>query len=681
MSELSVWKERIERSEGLQQQQHRDWKDAIDLLNCDYFSKLTGGTDPEFVEVNFAKSYIKKFVNLTYFRDPRIFVESRTGKYTDFADTMDTVINYELKRLRMKKQFKRVILSSALTSPGWIKLGYTAKIGQDVAKIEEEKEKSIIEGLKDTIGGIFRKEKKELTPEEQGILNSFITEENIFASWIPSWNMLMPEGYQVIEQMPYLIEIEEVPKMDFRNNPLYENKKSIHDKRVVRRDTPTRETMNTANYNGQVGGDSELDTIRLYHVWDRREQKRFTMSLEANDKHFEGDWCYDFEGFPYKPLLFEDNLPGKDKTNPYPVNLVKPIMSQIIEKSYARTQMAKWRKRAAAYIIAGAGATDEDIAQITETEAVQLIKVSNSGLFQFAQTPALPQGIFEVDDVIDKDLQMMTSMGQMMFAPQAGTRTATQASIGQSGLQIDMAAAVDTIEDFTVEVATSLAQLAWQFYDRDKIGEILGEEATEKMWIDPPKDPEERRRMIRSQMIFRIDAGSTAPPKDETTDKKQLLDLVSIVMTIAPERIKKGEFVERLLKRFKFAKDLNKIVISSDDDEKQKAQQENQLMLQGHPQTVGPNEPHDVHIQEHLQAAGHPLVDQHIVAHGQKMGIVGKGKGAGQRQGEQQGQVQAGDNRPPVQSTNPEIARQGIPNSAGIAGAARNPGPGAKAGI
>ena len=676
MVDLQVWQGRIERAEGLQSKQHKDWKDAIDLYNCDYFNKIYGGIDPERVDVNFAKWYVDKVIPLVYFRDPFIFIKSRGDKYSAFADTMETVINTEWRRLKLKKQFKRVILSSCLTTPGWLKLGYTAKIGQDVAKIEEFKQKSIIDSIKDTITGVFEKKAEDYSPEELGILNAYIKEESVFATWIPSWNILMPEGYQIIEQMPYLIEIEEVPKIDFLANPLYKNKSNLPQRRTVRKDTPKRETINTGSYN-QDGYTYEEDTIRLYHIWDRREQQRFTMSLEATDVHFQGDWCYDMEGFPYKPLMFEDNLPQKDKSNPYPTNILKPVMSQIIEKSSSRTQMSKWRKRASAIILAQSGAaTDEDLHQLQETEAIQLVKVSNIGAFQMTQSPALPNQVFEIDEIIDKDLQMGTSMGQLMFQAQSGQRTATQAQIGQGGLQAKMSANVDCIEDYTVEVAMDMAQLAWQFYDKDKVEEIIGEKVTDDMWIELPEDPKERRRIIRSEIQFKIDAGSTAPPKDETVDRKQLLDYASIVMSIAPERIKKDEFIKQLTKKFKFVKDVDKIIIGFEEEETQKAQGENQLMLQGAPQLVGPNEPHDIHIQQHQQAAGHPLVDKHMVEHGQRMGINPQSKGGGG--GQQGGGPQEGDKRPPKQSTNPEIARQGIPKSGDIMQSAQNIGPGSK---
>ncbi len=219
-SKLSVWKGRIERAYGLQQQQHSIWKDSIDLYNCAFFSRIYGGFDAERVDVNFANWYVDNLVPLVYFRDPFLFVRAEHDTYSGFSQTMETVLNLYWRKLLMKQQFKRVIKSGLLMPPGWIKTGYTAKIGQDIAKLDKIEEKNLLKQIKDSITGVFRKE-KDKTPEEQGILNQYIEEESIFANWIPSWNILMPEGYQLVENMPYLIEIEDVPKIDFIANPLY----------------------------------------------------------------------------------------------------------------------------------------------------------------------------------------------------------------------------------------------------------------------------------------------------------------------------------------------------------------------------------------------------------------------------------------------------------------------------
>ena len=97
-------------------------------------------------------------------------------------------------------------------------------------------------------------------------------------------------------------------------------------------------------------------------------------------------------------------------------------------------------------------------------------------------------------------------------------------------------------------------------------------------------------------------------------------------------------------------------------------------MLQNHPQMVGPNEAHDVHLIEHAKSPQkNQLMAQHILEHGKRMGITPKG---GNKQSSQQRKPQSGDIRGPMQSVNPEIAREGIPSQAGEMSSAQNMGVG-----
>ena len=671
-TELSTWKARIERAKSVQGQMHLTWQNSIDLYNCAYFDKAFGGLDFERVDVHFANWYINNIVPLVYFRDPYIFIKGRSNPYFAFGTTLETVVNIEWRRLELKQQFKRVILSTCLMPPGWLKTGYTAKIGQDIAKLDEHRQKDLIKSLKDAVSGVFR-EKKALTPEEQGVLDEYIEEESIFASWVSSWNMLIPEGYQLISQMPYLIEIEDLPKIDFMANPFYKNK----DKAKPSTDVSTKATggreVRRPTYNRLPPStkDDETATVRLYHIWDRRTNKRLTISDE--DWHFKGDWSYDVDGFMHEPLIFDESLPEQHKSNPYPPNLLQPIFPQIIEQSQARTQMVKWRKRASAIIMAQKGIlTEEDMRQIEKTEGVQIVYVSNIGAFQMTQTPNLPNNVFDVDKIIKQDLQMGTNMGQLMFQAQPGQRTATQAQIGQSGLQLKASARVDVVEDFTVRVARKIALLLWQFHSREKISEMIGEKVTPAMWPDLPDNPQERRRIMNSEIQVRIDAGSAAPPKDETVDRKQLLDFTSMVGAVAPEKIKKGPWVAKLVERFKFAKDVEQVVKTDEEGEIRAAQEENQYMSQGMPQAVSPNEDHEIHIQVHSQMAGDPLVDEHILKHANFMGIPQSGVSA---------KPQAGDTKSPSKSATPELARKAPPTQGGMYQSVQNVGAGSKGGI
>lgn len=270
-------------------------------------------------------------------------------------------------------------------------------------------------------------------------------------------------------------------------------------------------------------------------------------------------------------------------------------------------------------------------------------------------------------------------MGQIMFQPQEGQRTATQAQIAQSGLQLKVSAKQDAVEDFTVVIARKIIQTAWQFFDKEQVQELIGEVVSDVMWPELPKDRKERRRMINNMKIF-IDSGSAAPPKDETVDRKQLLDAISIANAIAPEVIKKDATVSAIFKKFKFEKDIEKLVITNDDGERQAAIEENQLMSTNIPCIVSPNNNHIVHLEEHAKAPVTTARDQHMLEHAKFGGLLPGASGSaseGNAQASQQaGGPQQGDTRAPMQSTNPEIVRQGIPSANRVNASVQDKGPG-----
>ena len=665
MNNHQAWIGRKEKALGVQSKQKNIWKNSIDLYNCRFFEKLYGGVDPERIDFHFANYYVANLVRLVYFRDPYLFIKARDvdGNFQGFAETMEEVINYEWRELGLKQQFKKVILSAFLTPPGWMKMGYTANIEEDVAKLEEIKGKSLIKDLKSALMGIV-KENKNLSPEEKGVLDLNIKEDSLFVSWLPAHQILMPPGYHEINKMPWLIEIEDVAMEDFLSNPLYKNKDMAKStKEISEKDGSSQIKKPSYSNDRSKYDDDENRILRLYHAWDRREQNRLTFS--ENSVHFEGDWPYDMDGFPYKPLIFEETLPQEDESNPYPVNALTPIFPLILESSNSRTMMVKHRKRANAIILVQQGMyTEEQINQLEENDSVQIVVVPSLQGVQSMTIPSLPPDVYNVDNLIKQDLQMATSMGQMMFQAQPGQRTATQASIGQQGLQLGAQARVDVVEDYTVSIARALAQLAWQFYPREKVSEIIGKPVTENMWPRLPDDRNERRRLIKAELQFRIDAGSTAPPKDETVDRKQWLDAISIAGSLAPERLRKDEALKATFKTFKYVKDVDKIILSNDDEEIKVAMEENQMMTNGIPQLVSPNENHAVHLQVHQEAAGDELTDIHILEHGKYMGLGMDN--------------QKGDARPPRKSTNPEISRQGNTNEGDIYQSVQNKGVGTK---
>ena len=154
-----------------------------------------------------------------------------------------------------------------------------------------------------------------------------------------------------------------------------------------------------------------------------------------------------------------------------------------------------------------------------------------------------------------------------------------------------------------MSVARGLAGIIWQFIPRDQIAEIIGEELSEEMWPSLPTlgdgttlDIEKARQVIQREISFRIDAGSTRPPKDEAVETKLFTDQMAILKEMFPGRFKEEVIVEELLKKMKIP-EAEKAVIGFDDEEIEVAQQENELLLKGIPIPVGPNDNHQIHNQ------------------------------------------------------------------------------------
>lgn len=675
MDSLEIWKSKVNEAQGVQNEMHKEWDDAIALYNCKY-QDSSSTVDTERVEVNFVNWYVTNLVSLCYFRDPYIFFKTQTDSWEKFSQILEKVVNKEWKRLDLKSQFKDVILSGLLTSPGWLKEGYTAKIGQDEAKHEEIKEKEeskgLVESIKQAITGIVKDKKEDEYPSEKGVLNFNIQEESIFVQWVPSWNILIPPGYHRLKDLPYMIQVEKMSIRDFVENPEYNNKDNIRVIYEAQQEMPGKKLQRIPFDTSTPPGDttSELDTITLYHVWDRRSMTRGTLSMQGDNWHKKGDWPYDFDGFPFDECMFERNTPTKDKANPYPPNCVRPIMPQIKEQSNIRTQMSRWRSRASGIILAQKDMlTEQDMNQLENSDALQICYISDIKAVSMQMTPSLPEEVFTVGSEIQQDLQSATNMGQLMFAPQPGQRTAGQAKIGQQGLQLKISAKQDVIEDLTVKVARKMAQLCWQFYDRDKVEEIIGEPVSEQMWPDLPEDKKERRRIINNLKCF-IDQGSAAPPKDETTDKKQLLDFLSFAAQFAPERLKKDEVLKAGIKKWKFEKDVDKLVLTNDDEEEKCAEEETGFLEANHPCIVSPNNNHQIHLQAHAKGKKTPALAQHILDHAKFAGLLPGAQGPGSEGGNSKPKAQKGDVRLPQKSMTPEITRQSIPNSEKMAGAA-----------
>ena len=616
---IKIWFARIQRCEDLQATKKNERKQILKLYKGEFFGSPVSGST-EVIEDNFTYEFMQVAVSSIYARNPHIFVRTKNTKLGQFAETMELVINHYWYEKMAKQKFKKTIIDAILQPPGFIEIGYF--LFTEKNKIEKQIESEFPE-LKDL-------EKKEKTEEEQGITDETIKEDDVFLTHISSWDILFPDGYHDIRECPYLIKKQVVTLDKILANPIYKNTEKLRRGRTSANSISPVTAYNMKalpkSKGSYYGTDDELVKITLYHIFDWVGGKRFTLAKEAPDDILhEADWDYLIDGHTIYPLIFNEIPKTDEESNAFGLSDIVPLIPQLKELSLISSAMMRHRKRMGTVLLAKNGAVNPtQAAQIQNSSDVDLIIVDDNSeaAIRGFTPPALPQDFYRLREVILRELIRRSGYNQLLGVSE-GIQTATESSNVQAGMIVRQSEKVDTIEELTVLVAKGLAGLIWQYKQNKKeIEEIVGETITEQMWPTLPEDRDEARRIIQRELLFRIEAGSTRPPKDEAIERKQWKDLVVELKTLFPNRIKDDIILPQLLKKYEF-KDIERAIISYDEEEVKVAQEENKLLLQGIPQLISPNENHLLHLQVHATAYQTPglaitqQMDEHIMTHKQ----------------------------------------------------------------
>lgn len=647
--DLSLWRSRIEQAVALQTKQHARWREAQDMVEGRWGQQYGWLSDPDFTPVNYAKAYVAAVLASLYARNPYFFVKARTFKHNQFARSLELVLNYLREELNLKAVVKRCITQALITGIAWAEVGYTATF--ESLELETQDDPGLLQRLLSA----FKR------PSTQGVLNEYVKEVSAFTVGLSAWKVYLAPGYHSVNEMPYLIVAEDIAPEDLHAHPLYSRSFSLDGFRPTKLVETSAGPLSSPGIQRTFGAPQngkQLLLARLYHVWDRRNAQRFIWLDGTTQVAGPYPWPYAFEGFSQVPLIFNE-LPETDRTaNAYPLGDITFMIPQLKELCLLRTQMVKHRRRSGSLILAQETAlTDEQATKMQRSDDVTLIKIKGNPSTDIVNhTPAnLAPDVYRVGDRILADLDLISQIPFLLPTLAPGSdRTATEVQARSAGAGTIRGEKVDVIEDFMRQLARRLAAVAWEFYPRAKIQQILGEDQLpDELWPQLPDDLDERRKVIEEELEFSIEAGSTQPLKDKTLKNEQKIRLLNILGGIAPERIKiTSEGLGQLVQDFEMP-ELAEWMILDDEEETQVIEQENQLLAQGIPQVVGPNENHELHEKGHAlamqQGASTPAADQHLLAHRQQRERKGLAKRA-----------QQGDGGTRGAAAKPEAQRQGV---------------------
>lgn len=590
-----VWKQNINWYEGFQSPEFSDNDVSMDF---------------DWVIFNLIKDAIDILVPSVYFRNPKVFLTPRRPQDLERRQINETIMNYEIQRMKLKIQMKRAVKDAFLTNFGCIKHGFDSEF-----RIND------------------RSKGDNPNPENLLIDNGSI------------WNLRVSPfdfhidpsaNYTDLTDARYVVHSTDRFLDDIKKDNWFENTSGLSATKLQRAESEGRDEL-TDEFKSSAINLEHREMIRINEFWDRKVEKVFVFA-DGHDKILKKmPWPWKLGGFPFTILSFlytPDKLyPRTDVENSLDVqDAMNQHISQIMahgRRSLPRIGVKKKVKR-------------EIVAKLEEPYIDSVIHGLEEGdVFPIPRATTSP----DVDKFIGlardmMNISMKVNELQRGNSPK-GVRTATAAGIIQQNTQITSSEKVDVVQDFFGEITEKNLKLIHQTYTLKKIVPITG---------DIPgvfSFREYTAKEIEGQFDVEIDPYS-AVPRDPQTERQNVIALVNLLahpMFAQNQQVQVNllELAKMLLDRFDI-KNVDKILPlaaqQTQNEQDRDPEVENLLLAAGDDLPVSPKDNDQEHISQHLtmrdalanEDRDVSAFDRHLNLHNQQLILKQQSQGQGQGQ-------------------------------------------------
>ena len=538
--EIQSWRVEIENAEKFREEQFGKNSGNDTLLSGENLGYYDMGVSKRFMEENNIIDPVSVFNVVGPIVDNIIPTLSSKEPYIvslpkrrNEADQMSApiageILNYHYKELGLKNVNKDVIFDGYVLGMGVCKIGYTTKFGtmpteENIEQEKKDREKSKFQKIKESLG--LSKPKKEEVRENPE-LNEFIRSESPFVSYVNPYRFGIDPRATCIEEANYVFE--EIPKRlsDVKKNKTYKNTSELKGEPMdpkISKDIP----------------ESELDNFKiviLYEIHYKTEEGINILTLAKN----ENEWkelrhdksVYEMDGFQYEIVTF-----NKHRHRLYPISDITKIrglqdrIQQTLENILE--QVDKYPSK----VFVNETNLTVQGKQALENGGIGAVVYTNEDPNKAVKEATFIQMKGDLVALIDKVLEIMMLMTGLTKAQLLGitqAQTATEAQIGQGGMNLRLAEKSDIVSDFQARQVRKLWQVEKQFVDFEEIDLITGEQS-----IDPntnlPRyswvadiDSEMSEKLSKGEYRFLIEVGNVEKP-DLPMLRKSVENFVNIL--------------------------------------------------------------------------------------------------------------------------------------------------------
>ncbi len=519
--------------------------------------------------LNIVYPIVKNVIPTLYWKNPYINAIPKRVEDEDSAGYVSAILNYYLNELNLKNINKQIIFDAYVIGMGICKIGYTTKFGtnpteENISQEKKEREKSKSMGLLEKLG--LRKPKEEEKPLQNPELDEFIRSESPFVTWISPFDFVIDPRANSIATAQWVAHRIRKTLKTVKANKDYKNTEKLEG-------TPISESLDKNIPEILL---DDFKTIDIYEIHYKTDEGIYILTLAKDGQRHEAldhkKSIYEMDGFQFEELTFNKHnhrlYPKSDidifKSLQDRMNLTfEGILDQVdkyVPKLFVNeTAVTEAGKRAL---------VDGNVGAIvyTNSDPNNVVKEGN-----FVQLKA--DLVILIDKFMDI-IMLETGMTKAQLMGLTSAETATEAQIGQAGMNLRLSDKLDAVSDFSSRQSRKLWQVIRQFVDLEEIQLITGESGIDEVtgqpkfsWM-PDIDSIISEKLAKGEYRFDIEVGSTEKP-DLPILRKQIENMSQLLMgegvlqafQMQGYKINIAEIFKRYLKLFPDVfKDMGKII-------------------------------------------------------------------------------------------------------------------------
>ncbi|MDX8383564.1 MAG: hypothetical protein R8M45_05745 [Ghiorsea sp.] len=480
------------------------------------------------VRTNLIFSTVHGLIPFIYAKNPELSITPQEAVEDDgyqavgkFCDTLEIVVQRQLKNAALKAKAKRTVRASLVTGQGWVKLSYQRDIEHDQAIIDR------IADAQDNMQRL-RHELKELEEGNRSEREEELREVELLTTALEAKvEVVKAEG----------LALDTIRREDIVVDPAIKGVQDYHLARWIAQRIYMHKDDAESTYGLELGKattysseneelsgvkdnqDKGGDLIIVYELWDRTNQHVFTFT-EGHDQWLREPYTPTRCGeqfFPFIPLVMLEDDEGKDIAM---IDMLKELQD---EYNTTRTNLAEHRKNNVPHWIGDDQLKVKHVNDFAgaQTGDITMLDTGGRPLRDMIQpAPILPLNAATYDTApIRTDIEMVSGLQDAMRGAVSKAKTATEAQIMQSGASGRVGEMQDCVEDWLEKLFKLASEILLQELSVEQVQRIAGVGA---VWSSLPKSE------VFDMVNIEIRAGSSGKP-DKASDRESWAQIMPVL--------------------------------------------------------------------------------------------------------------------------------------------------------